>query len=94
MVEICCRTNIDCCKRLEWPDRLPEAPRVGDLIRSTSSTKDKYIELRVCRCTWVYTPDQPYLRRAGWILELDLHMPEHRFENLTAFERWVTGRAD
>lgn len=87
MVNIECRTNIDCCKYLQWPNELPERPVVGDLIRSTSSTSKKYIELEVVRCTWFYSEHSH-----DWILNVELWMVIGRYENLTAFEKWVEGR--
>ena len=69
MVYIQCRTNIDCAKRLQWPSELPERPMIGDLIRSTSSTNKKHIELEIVGLTWVY--------KCGWFLQVELHLPKH-----------------
>lgn len=91
MPRIRCHTNIDCCKRLEWPTELPEVPRVGDLIRSPSSTKDKHIELQVVRVTWVFQEcwDSP---GKMWIAEVELHMVPSRYASLAEFEKWVERR--
>lgn len=78
-----CTTNIDCCKRLDWPDDMPECPRVGDLIRSPSSTPKKHIELKVCRVTWVRGDDYE------WVPEVELTMIPTRFETEREFENWV-----
>lgn len=64
-----CTTNIDCCKRFHWPSMMPRVPRVGELIRSASSTAQKYIELEVCRVTWIY--DQ---LEHDWFVEVELHL--------------------
>lgn len=84
MPSIQCHTNIDCAKQLGWPDRLPERPVVGDLIRSTSSTSKKHIELQIYRCTWVRN-DRTY----EWYIDVELHLPTSRFQNITAFENWI-----
>lgn len=88
MIEISCTTNIDCAKCLKWPTILPERPMVGDLIRSTSSTDRKYIELQVVAVTWVQT--RPYdLFPALWHLVVELHLPKSRFESIGDFEKHV-----
>ena len=86
-VPIRCRTNIDCAKPLQWPTYLPARPMVGDLIRSLSSTRTKYIELMVVATTWVkeLTPHD----LGDWFLQVELHLPPSRFENLAAFEKFV-----
>jgi len=84
MVEIRCKSNIDCAKALKWPERLPECPRVGDLIRSPSSTESKYIELEVVRVTWANTN-----KLGEWVAEVELWLPRHRWARLEDFEKWV-----
>lgn len=90
MVSISCRTNIDEAKMLQWPTYLPERPQVGDLIRSTSSTKTKHIELAVVKCTWIQN-NAVYgmIRAEEWYLEVELHLPPHRFESILDFERFL-----
>lgn len=102
MAKIRCHTNIDCAKPLKWPDSLPDYPQVGDLIRSESSTNDKYIELQVVGRTWYKSVDYTTSRHGDeikiegvdshWILHVELHLPKYRFENITAFEQFVLGR--
>ncbi len=87
MIKVVCRTNIDCAKMLKWPTELPERPMVGDLIRSTSSTVAKHIELEVCQLTWVTHSNE--FEGKYTALHVDLHLPRHRFENITAFEKFV-----
>ena len=82
LIPISCRTNIDCAKRLEWPISLPASPQVGDLIRSLSSTNKKHIELQVVQVTWVGSGSKAYL-------QVELHLPPHRYENLQVFEKFV-----
>lgn len=84
MIKIRCRSNIDCVRNLKWPDYLPARPAIGDLIRSESSTKNKYIELEVHRCTWY---KDSYSNE--WILEVELHLVKTRFANVPDFEKFV-----
>lgn len=84
MIPIICKTNLDSGKRFKWPGHLPAVPRVGDLIRSPSSTEQKYIELEVVRCTWAYDK-----HNASWYVEVELWMVRSRFENISAWEKWV-----
>ncbi len=88
MINISCRTNIDCAKHLAWPTMLPARPVVGDLIRSLSSTSHKCIELQVVQCTWIF--EDVSWRRETY-LEVYLGLPPHRYENIQAFEKFVKG---
>lgn len=79
----------------KWPDYLPEAPRVGDIIRSRQKWRDStQIELQVVRCTWKYAEpvgiDKTNYGKPGgeWYLEVELHLVPTRFENITTFEKW------
>lgn len=87
MAKIYCHTNIDCCRRLIWPTRLPETPQVGDLIRSESSNRDFFIELEVCRRTWVFDTFEK-----EWVLDVELHLVKGRWENLKEFEKVMERR--
>ena len=79
-------TNIDCAKRLTFPQNLPERPQVGDKIRSLESTNTKHIELEVVDCTWVeYTEGYDF----GTYLLVELHLPKHRFVNIADFEQFL-----
>ena len=93
MVHVRCRTNLDDVDRLEqWPTVLPEAPRVGDLIRSARKRKDAVVELQVCRVTWYKADTSAYtfkhLHDNQWNVEVELILPPTRFENTSAFEKW------
>ena len=81
-----CTTNIDCANGLKWPEWFHERPVVGDYVRSASSSKYKYIELQVVRCTWITTKDAPSVLP---YLEIELHLPSGRFEKLSDFEKHV-----
>jgi hypothetical protein len=49
----------------------------GDII--TSSTG---LELEVCRCSFTY----------GGGLKVELHLPQYRYENISAFQKWYEKR--
>lgn len=83
MVNIQCKTNIDSAKLLQWPNKLPEQPMIGDIIRSQSSTNKKYFELEVVQRTWVFSP-----LFQEWTLNLELHLPKH-FQSIADFDRFV-----
>lgn len=84
MVRIECVSNLDVFRRLGWPEMLPETPQVGDLIRSTSSIKQKYIELEVCRRTWYKST-----LTGEWICQVELHLVRSRGFTIESFEKWV-----
>ena len=88
MININCHTNIDAAKLLKFPKSLPDRPLIGDLIRSTNSTKNKHIELEVVQCTWVY--HEAYCHDdSGWELLVELHLPKGRFQNIQDFEMFL-----
>lgn len=70
---------------------------VGDLIRSLSSVPGKkHIELEVVQTTWVpkiaFTNTRMRYRDGGpdlMYLEVELHLPKGRYENLEHFEKFV-----
>lgn len=89
MVNVICTTNIDCCRKLEWPNALPQVPRVGELIRSRSSTNNKHIELEVVRVTWFF-----HEHYKEWYADVELWMIRSRYASFTEFEKWVEGRSN
>ena len=88
MTKIHCRTNIDCAKRLTWPTELPERPMIGDYIRSTSSERDWVVELKVIQTTWIRYYDH-VSKQDEWTLEVELHLPPHRYQDIEHFENHV-----
>lgn len=91
MIKIHCRTNVDCARSLQWPSELPDRPIVGDYIRSTSSTNNKYIEMRVASVTWVCKEYKNLFDTVVkvWELEVYLDIIPTRFQNIPDFERFV-----
>jgi hypothetical protein len=89
MVRVHCRTNIDCAKRLQWPEELPARPMVGDYIRSTSSTRTKHIEMVVCGIVWFQCTDafSPYCKE--WVCQVELDMIRTRFATYDDFENFI-----
>ena len=96
MVKVSCRTNLDIKHYHEkWPDELPERPMVGDIIQSAmkwtrvdaEGTTEFQLELRVCCVTW----KKKRVDMSGvvkWIMEVELHLPEHRFASINDFNKW------
>lgn len=99
MVPVICRTNLDISHGESWPEELPAAPQVGQLIQSRTvwaGTHDAskgevpglfVLELVVAGVTW-----QPNCglqsekrRRAEYICVVDLTVPPYRFANIAAF---------
>ncbi len=100
-MKITCRSNLDLHYSEKWPDELPCRPMVGDLIRSDSNwgTKEHpcYLELKVIRVTFQRQND--YIRKnkdlcsiRTWKCIVELHLPPHRFDNITRFTEWYDGR--
>jgi hypothetical protein len=70
-MKVICRTNLDLSNE-RWPDEMPEAPRVGDHVRSRTSHNGFELELQVVRVTWRFFV-------SGWVPEIELHMTQfHR----------------
>ena len=82
-MKIKCHTNIDCARTLGWPTELPGEPQVNDLITSTSSTKNKCIQLKVTQRTWTF--DELCNQ---WLLCLELHLPSWQYD-IPSFEKFV-----
>lgn len=87
MTPIRCRTNLD-LRHEEWPTELPSVPNVGDLIESKTrhTTRENDIgirlQLRVCSITWKTN------FHGTWYAEIELHLPERPFENISHFTNW------
>lgn len=61
-------------------------PAVGDLIQSATERRNGIrLELCVVRVTWRYREDGHFRE---WYPEIELHLPEHRFENILQFQNW------
>jgi len=82
-MKIRCHTNLDLNPCEQWPEELPCRPMVGDIM--TSSTG---LELEVVRITFSgsMTKHQPAY------CKVELHLPKHRYKNITAFEEWYRKR--
>lgn len=102
MLKVYFRTNLDLLPPdLNWPEELPEIPRVGDLIRSPQTWKydpgntiggQGVLELEVCRITWKQFDNGV---RNWWAPEIELHLPKSRWQSLTHFYEWygkITGK--
>lgn len=82
-MKIQCRTNIDCCKTLSWPSELPARPMIGDYIRSESKLRNNtLVEMVITNVTWIK-------ESGGWMAEVYLDMPKHRYHNFNHFEAFV-----
>jgi hypothetical protein len=95
-VSIRCHTNLD-LNIEHWPAELPCRPMIGDYIISHSG-----LELEVCRVTFVEVNSHKlppeceapsYYDKDDYVLcKVELHLPKHRFENITSFEQWYRNR--
>ena len=90
-MKIHCHTNLDLHPCETWPDELPCRPMVGDYM--TSSTG---LELTVCSVAFKKVKCPPAF--SDWnegsetICNVELHLPPHRFDNVTTFEKWYKNR--
>jgi hypothetical protein len=102
-MKIRCHTNLDLERCEAWPTDLPEIPRVGDYIESSFRWKEEQLDCRlqlaVCAVTWEFCENQwdaAFSKSCtSWEPRVELHLPPHRFENLTGFYEWygrVTGK--
>lgn len=93
MIEVYCRTNLD-LRGEQWPEELPEVPRVGDRVQSRTKHGQFQLELEVCAVTWRYGEFQK-----RWYAEVELHMssfhrglrskdPEVAQGSIKAFYEW------
>lgn len=90
MIKTHCHTNLDISGMEKFPDEMPEAPRVGDLIRSATVYPRGYqLELEVCRCTWysVDTIGPMGGQQLEWRMDVELHLPPHRYNSISDFEK-------
>jgi len=101
-MKIRCHTNLDLHHSETWIDELPCRPMVGDLITSSSG-----LELQVVRVSFKERVQQSFreqddgangihrISTGGYrevIAETELHLPPHRYENISAFEKWYKNR--
>lgn len=85
----------------EWeylPKGFNDGTRTQEEINKCKRLKAR-IELRVCQVTWIAKEERNDLYRPPtwglWEPEIELHLPQSRFENLTAFYEFygvITGR--
>lgn len=89
-MKIKCHTNLDLHPSETWIDELPCRPMVGDLITSSSG-----LELQVVRISFK-EESRTGLSSTDIYKEIvahtELHLPPHRYENITAFGKWYNNR--
>lgn len=100
-IKIRWRCNLDDVMRREkWPEYLPQVPAVGDHIQSGTVYNGKwdgneffegkrYLVLKVVRVTWEpkHTKDMGH-EVIEWAPVVELHLPDHHFQNIIEFEKW------
>lgn len=89
-MKVHCRTNLDLSWAESWPDELPTRPMLGDIIqsRTTWGPRKIQLELKVVALTWRYVHSFIPEIKDHYILEVEMHLPPHRFENITEFQKW------
>jgi hypothetical protein len=75
MIEIECKTNLDCCKNDEWPQVLPCRPLVGDRVISGTG-----VQLEITAISFVTGSRK---------LQLDLWIPKNLNMHIEAFQRYI-----
>lgn len=96
-MKVICRTNLD-LRNEEWPDELPEVPRVGDYITSATKRGTFQLELKVVRVTWKKV-DSWSKPNGEWLPIVELHMTDWQRHltsstegvgqgSITAFYEW------
>ena len=80
MKKISCHTNLDLSQEF-WPTELPEIPRIGDRIQSTTVRNKCNFRLclEVVSVTWRYSSE-------GYYPEIELH--DHMKRSIREFYEW------
>jgi hypothetical protein len=89
-MNIHCHTNLDLYPYERWPVELPCRPMKGDLITSNTG-----LELEVVRVSFkeVKSDDPDPIYDTTYVkCYVELHLPKHRFENISKFEEWYRKR--
>ena len=97
-MKIQCHTNLDLYPYEQWPTELPCRPMKGDLITSSSG-----LELAVVGITFKEIKEKSYQSHGGYyeefprlkketLCKVELHLPPHRFENISRFQEWYRKR--
>lgn len=84
LIHVKCRTNLDLAGKEIWPEILPCRPMVGDLIQSYYSHRGTHLELQVVRVKFVPCDMVTW----KYFLEVELHLPPHRFASIEDFQKW------
>ena len=72
-IKVICRTNLDLFGEV-WPSILPAVPRVGDLIRSSTTHGLFKLELEVVRVTWIPVYSKTSNQVEEYLPEIELGM--------------------
>lgn len=90
MVPVRCRTNLDFCQQMKWPQELPSVPSVGHLVRANENFKGGYVvELEVARVTWIWAGPDSFPHKNTWYAEVELGMVVSRGKTIPEFENWI-----
>lgn len=85
MINVHCHSNLDLYNE-QWPTQLVCRPNVGDYIPSATKWRNGVqLELMVVRVTHRTAVSLPH---NGPYLDVELHLPPHRFDNISHFEEW------
>ncbi len=95
-MKVHCHSNLD-LNNEKWPEDLPCRPVVGDLIQSLRERGRHHfrLELQVVRVTIISPTDRDWenyhrtrLDEPKPYLDVELHMPPHRFDTISKFQEW------
>ena len=85
MIPVHCHSNLD-LNNEKWPTQLPALPCKGQRIQSAKThNNDIVVELEVVQITWRYNN----LTEQWWV-DVELHLPKHRWRNISEFEEWYS----
>jgi len=86
MIDVICRTNLDLSPAEKWPTRLQALPSVGDRIGSAHEWGCRVrLYLQVVGIKW---KPRKELDLVEWHPEIELHLPNGRFQTIAEFEEW------
>ena len=78
-MKINCFTNLDINCYEKWPTELPFRPMVGDIITSSTGLQLEVVRITIYGGATILEPVT---------VDVELHLPKGRFENITKFEEW------
>jgi len=94
-MKIRCHTNLDLHHCERFPEELPCRPMKGDIITSSTGLELAVVGIGFRATRSIQNPmwsDWKATEVTETICNVELHLPPHRFENITTFEKWYNAR--